>query len=110
MTSNDNIYIGEDISVNMANTLISVRMSDDLLRDINLFIKPQGYSNAQEFLRAAVREKIQKEKTALAILELEKLYGSARGKKIHFASKKELDALAYKKGKSSQLFRKFGLE
>jgi len=78
----------------MANTLISIRVSDELLKDINILTKSQGYSNTQEFLRAAAREKIQKEKLASATIELEKLYGSAKGKKITITSKKELDKIA----------------
>ena len=83
----------------MVNTLISVRMSDELLKDIRLLIKSQGYSNPQEFLRAAAREKVQKEKTANAIIELKKLYGSAKGKKIRITTKNELDVLARKSRK-----------
>jgi len=78
----------------MANRLISIRISDELMSDINQLTKSQGYSNSQEFIRAAAREKIQKEKIAAATFELKKLYGSAKGKKIKIASKQDIDALA----------------
>ena len=96
MTSNDNIYKNVCIKDGMANTLISIRMSEELLKNINDLTKSQGYSNTQEFLRAAAREKIQKEKIASATIALEKLYGSAKNKKIHVASKKDLDMLAHR--------------
>jgi Arc/MetJ-type ribon-helix-helix transcriptional regulator len=94
MTSNDNIYKNERNEHFMANRLISIRISDELLNDIDELTKSQGYSNNQEFIRAAAREKIQKEKIAQATLELKKLCGSAKGKNIRIASKDELDALA----------------
>jgi Arc/MetJ-type ribon-helix-helix transcriptional regulator len=96
MISNDNIYKKCRIEYNMANTLISIRMPDDLLRDINIIVKSQGYSNSQEFLRAAAREMVRKEKLANAAIELNKLYGSAKNKKVHLASKEKLDMLARK--------------
>jgi Arc/MetJ-type ribon-helix-helix transcriptional regulator len=94
MTSSDNIYKNSGNKDCMANTLISIRMSEELLKDINELTKSQGYSNIQEFLRAAAREKIQKEKISNATIALENLYGSAKNRKIHLASKKELDVLA----------------
>lgn len=94
MTSNSNIYKNNRYNKFMANRLISIRISDELLSDMNIIVKSQGYSNTQEFIRAAAREKIQKEKIATATIELEKIYGSAKNKKIHIASKTELDKLA----------------
>jgi metal-responsive CopG/Arc/MetJ family transcriptional regulator len=79
----------------MANTLISIRISDELLNDASAIAKQEGFSNVQEFFRQSVREGIIQRKKALALLELQKLYGSAKGKE-KIASKKELDVLAKK--------------
>ena len=94
MTSDDNIYKNKRIAHSMANQLLSIRVSDELLKDISIITKSKGYSNVQEFIRAAAREKIQKEKIADATIALKKLYGSAKGKMVHIATKKELDMLA----------------
>jgi Arc/MetJ-type ribon-helix-helix transcriptional regulator len=64
----------------MVNKLISIRISEELLNDIDTLTKSQGYSNTQEFIRAAAREKIQKEKIAQATIELKKLWGSVKKK------------------------------
>lgn len=95
MMSKDNIYKIRRLSDIMANTLISIRISDELLKDASAIAKSEGFSNVQEFFRQSVREGITQRKKALALLELEKLYGSAKGKE-KIVSKKELDALAKK--------------
>ncbi len=80
MTSNNNIYKNEYNRTVMVNKLISIRISEELLNDIDTLTKSQGYSNTQEFIRAAAREKIQKEKIAQATIELKKLWGSVKKK------------------------------
>jgi Arc/MetJ-type ribon-helix-helix transcriptional regulator len=92
--SNDNIYKDVRFHECMANALISVRVSDGLLEDINELTASQGYSTVQEFLRAAAREKVQKERLASATITLQKLYGSAKGEQIHHLTAKERDVLA----------------
>jgi metal-responsive CopG/Arc/MetJ family transcriptional regulator len=79
----------------MANTLISIRISDELLSDAQDIAKQEGFSNVQEFFRQSVRESISQRKRTLALLKLESLYGSAKGKE-RIASKKELDELSKK--------------
>jgi len=80
LTSNNNIYKNEYNRTVMVNKLISIRISEELLNDIDTLTKSQGYSNTQEFIRAAAREKIQKEKIAQATIELKKLWGSVKKK------------------------------
>jgi len=73
----------------MANTLISLRVSNTLIKETNELVKKEGYNNLQEFIRASWREKVDKFKLKKSLLELEKIAGSGKGKK---ASKKELEA------------------
>ncbi|MCC7573968.1 ribbon-helix-helix domain-containing protein [Candidatus Woesearchaeota archaeon] len=46
----------------MANKLISLRIPDTLLNETNKFVKEQGFSSVQEFIRLALREKIDRTK------------------------------------------------
>lgn len=94
MPSNDNIYKNDIPNQIMVNKLISIRLSNEILEEIDSIVKSQKYTNSQEFIRAATREKIQKEKQTYALIELKKLQESAKGKKIKIASKEELDKLA----------------
>jgi Arc/MetJ-type ribon-helix-helix transcriptional regulator len=95
MTSNNNIYKIKKYSLFMANELVSIRMSKELLQEATIIVKQEGFSNIQEFFRQSVRESILERKRTKALLELKELYGSAKGKD-KIATKKELDALARK--------------
>jgi len=79
----------------MANTLISLRVSDTLLKDTDEIIETEGYNSVQEFIRDSWRQKVEDYKMKKAMVELHKLYGSAKGKG-KLATKKELNEFARK--------------
>ena len=79
----------------MPNTLISLRVSDKLIKDTEEFVKEEGFNNLQEFIRESWREKLEKLRLERAEIELKKLYGSGKGK-ARIATRKQLDELARK--------------
>jgi metal-responsive CopG/Arc/MetJ family transcriptional regulator len=74
----------------MANKLYGIRLSSELLVDVEQITKAEGFSSVQEFVRQAVREAIQRHRLQQQLLALDKLAGSQPN--IKRASKKELDA------------------
>ncbi len=73
------------------NPIINVRISKQVLKQIEPDLKEEGYSNIQELIKTLLREyKLKKEKEKERKLLLE-LYGSQKGGK---ASKEELSRLA----------------
>lgn len=79
----------------MPNTLISLRVSDKLVKDTEELVKQEGFNSLQEFVRESWREKLEKHKLEKSLIELRKLYGSGKGK-ARIATKKQLDELARK--------------
>jgi Arc/MetJ-type ribon-helix-helix transcriptional regulator len=80
----------------MKNKLISIRMNETLLKDAETIADNEGFSNIQEFIRYSVRESIANRKQIKqALIELEKLRGSAKGK-AKLLSKEELSNLIKK--------------
>ena len=75
--------------MNVNNKLISLRIPSTVLMETSQAAKLDGYANIQEFIREAVREKLRKRKIRESLLAIEKLKGSAKGKKL--ASKKEIN-------------------
>jgi Arc/MetJ-type ribon-helix-helix transcriptional regulator len=78
----------------MANDLVSLRIPKNILRETELAVAREGYTNAQEYIREALREKLEKRKIRETLVELKKLEGSAKNPKI--LSKKELNRLIMK--------------
>lgn len=91
MITNDNIYKTETLSNIMNNTFVGVRLSSELLSDIEIIVKSEGFSSVQEFVRQSIRESIRKHK-------LQQQFMALAGSQPHIkkASKKELEAHAKK--------------
>jgi len=77
----------------MANKLINIRVSDNLYSEMLSISEHEGYTNIQEFVRQSIRDNVKRLKTEIAIMELQRLRGSQKGKLL---SKKELSELARK--------------
>jgi metal-responsive CopG/Arc/MetJ family transcriptional regulator len=73
----------------MANKLISLRISDILLKNIEHTSNNEGFSNIQEFIRHCIREKLKKNEIEKSINELNKLYG--KHKTFNPKTKKEIE-------------------
>jgi len=73
----------------MATQMITVKLDDSFLEDVDHVVSQKGYQNRTEFIRNALREKVDKAKMEDAIVELAHLRGSAK-KRI---SDKEYEAV-----------------
>lgn len=73
---------------------VLVKLPETLQKEGLELVKDLGYTSLQEAVREALRDKIQLYKKQKAIMEIQKLYGSAKKAKI--ATKQELDLLAKK--------------
>jgi len=62
----------------MTTQMITVKLDDGFLEDVDQVVKNKGYQNRTEFIRNALREKVDKVKMEEAILELSHLKGSAK--------------------------------
>jgi metal-responsive CopG/Arc/MetJ family transcriptional regulator len=73
----------------MTNKLISLRISDILLKNIENESNNEGFSNIQEFIRHCIREKLRKNEMEKQINDLNKLYG--KYKTYNPKTKKEIE-------------------
>ncbi|HIH11076.1 TPA: ribbon-helix-helix protein, CopG family [Candidatus Woesearchaeota archaeon] len=64
----------------MATDMITVKLEDVFLKDIDSIVKNEGYQNRTEFIRNALREKIEEIRLRKTMLELAHLKGSAKKK------------------------------
>ena len=62
----------------MTTEMITVKLEDAFLGDIDTIVKNEGYQNRTEFIRNALREKIEEIKLRKAMMELANLKGSAK--------------------------------
>ena len=60
--------------------MITVKLEDIFLNDIDSIVKNEGYQNRTEFIRNALREKIEEIKIRKAMMELAHFKGSAKKK------------------------------
>jgi len=81
--------------------MITVKLEDTFLDDIDSIVKKEGYQNRTEFIRAALRERIEKIKLKKVMIELSKFRGKAPRKttddereRIRELAFKELDKQA----------------
>jgi metal-responsive CopG/Arc/MetJ family transcriptional regulator len=58
--------------------IITFKLQGDILREIDDILRPLHFSNRTEFIREAVREKLNKIEKDLFLDELEKFKGAAR--------------------------------
>ena len=85
----------------MVTEMITVKLEDTFLDDIDSIVKKEGYQNRTEFIRAALRERIEKIKLKKVMIELSKFRGKAPRKttddereRIRELAFKELDKQA----------------
>ena len=64
----------------MTTDMITVKLEDTFLEDIDNLVKREGYQNRTEFIRAALRDKIEEVKLKEAIMSIAHLKGAAKKK------------------------------
>lgn len=64
----------------MATEMITVKMDDLFLGEVDNVVKNEGYQNRTEFIRNALREKVEEIKLKKAMMELAHLKGSVKKK------------------------------
>lgn len=64
----------------MVTEMITVKMEDLFLGEIDTIVKNEGYQNRTEFIRNALREKVEAIKLKKAMMELAYLKGSIKKK------------------------------
>ena len=64
----------------MATEMITLKLEDVFLREIDGVVKTDGYQNRTEFIRNALRDKIEDLKLKKAMIEIAHLKGSANKK------------------------------
>ena len=64
----------------MTTEMITLKLEDKFLKEIDNTVEEQGYQNRTEFIRNALREKMEEIKLRTAMLELAHLKGSAKKK------------------------------
>ena len=69
----------------MATEMITVKMDSRFLQDVDNVVKKERYQNRTEFIREAMRNKLDKIEEDIAIKALGKFKGSA---KVHMSDKR----------------------
>jgi metal-responsive CopG/Arc/MetJ family transcriptional regulator len=64
----------------MVTEMITLKLDNVFLNDIDNIVKKEGYHNRTEFIRNALREKMEEIKLKKAIIELSKLKGASKKK------------------------------
>lgn len=64
----------------MATEMITLKLEDIFLNDLDSIVKNEGYQNRTEFIRNALREKIEEIKLKKAMMELAHFKGSVKKK------------------------------
>lgn len=64
----------------MATELITFKMESKFLDDIDKIVKKEGYQNRTEFIRNALREKLEESKLKETMIEIAKFKGAAKKK------------------------------
>ena len=64
----------------MATEMITVKMDNVFLGEVDNVVKNEGYQNRTEFIRNALREKVEEIKLKKAMMELAHLKGSVKKK------------------------------
>ena len=62
----------------MVTEMITVKMEDKFLKEIDSIVKKEGYQNRTEFIRNALREKLEESKLKEAMLEIAHLKGASK--------------------------------
>jgi len=85
----------------MTTELVTFKMEDTLLKDVDKTSKAAGFHNRTEFIRAALRDKIEEVKLKHAMIEI----GKIRGKSPRKTTDEELEKIREKA--FNELDRKF---
>ncbi|VVB81569.1 Putative nickel-responsive regulator [uncultured archaeon] len=64
----------------MTTEMITVKMDDEFLKDVDAVVKKEKYQNRTEFIRAALREKVDEIKLKKAMMEIAHLKGASKKK------------------------------
>lgn len=64
----------------MVTEMITLKMDDRFLGDIDAIVKKEGYQNRTEFIRNALREKVEESKLKQAMMEIAHLKGASKKK------------------------------
>jgi len=64
----------------MATEMITVKLEDSFLDNIDNIVKKEGYQSRTEFIRNALREKVEASKLKEVMMELSKLKGASKKK------------------------------
>ena len=64
----------------MATEMISLKLEDSFLNNIDSIVKKEGYQSRTEFIRNALREKVESSKLKEAMMEISKLKGASKKK------------------------------
>jgi len=64
----------------MATEMITLKLEDSFLDNIDTIVKKEGYQSRTEFIRNALREKVEASKLKEALMELSKLKGASKKK------------------------------
>ncbi len=62
----------------MVTDMITLKLEDKFLEEIDKIVKSEAYKNRTEFIRAALREKVDQNKLKKTMEELSKLRGSLK--------------------------------
>lgn len=64
----------------MATDMITLKLDDTFLKDIDAVVQKNGYQNRTEFIRNALREKLEETKLKEAMLQIAHLKGASKKK------------------------------
>ena len=64
----------------MVTEMITVKLEDSFLREIDGIVELQGYQNRTEFIRNALREKVEQSKIKEAMIQFAHLKGASKKK------------------------------
>ena len=64
----------------MTTEMITVKLEDRFLKDIDSIVEVSGYQNRTEFIRNALREKVEEIKLKEAMMEIAHLKGASKKK------------------------------
>jgi metal-responsive CopG/Arc/MetJ family transcriptional regulator len=80
----------------MVTEMITVKLDDVFLKDIDSIVSVSGYQNRTEFIRNALREKVEEAKLKQAMISLGHLKGASK-KKTSDAALEKLRIKAFEK-------------
>ncbi|MEM2915814.1 MAG: ribbon-helix-helix domain-containing protein [Candidatus Woesearchaeota archaeon] len=80
----------------MATEMITLKLEDKFLKAVDDVVEKEGYQNRTEFIRNALREKLDEIKMKKAMLEIAHLKGAAR-KKISAEEYEKVRRTAFEK-------------